>query len=195
VDRWNLLSFYQKDHGSRDGTELWGWALDKLKGAGVKEAITEIELQTFPRILGYVFNPVSFWFCYAGTEQVAVIAEVNNTFGESHSYVIPRGGEIQKKVLQVSPFFTISGDYKFSFSRQQDKCVAGINYFRDGQHLLFASVEGSAIEWTPLNLFKTWLCHPLMTFLVMALIHWHAGILFLKRVPFFGKNGIEEVVK
>lgn len=193
VDRWGLFSFYRKDHGHLDGSDLWAWAIGKLKEGGVKEEITEIELQTLPRILGFVFNPVSFWFCYSGNEEVAVIAEVNNTFGKTHSYVIPRDSRIHKKTLHVSPFFKINGEYRFSFSKKGDRCEAGISYFKDNKPQLFASVTGTANAWTTGNLFWTWISHPLMTFAVVVLIHWYAIILYLKKVPFFGKNGIEEV--
>lgn len=195
LDRWNLLSFHRKDHGLRDGSDLWAWASKKLSEAGVHDPITEIELQTFPRVLGFVFNPVSFWFCYSGDEQVAVIAEVNNTFGETHSYVIPKQGEIHRKVLQVSPFFQITGEYKFTFAGNEKECLAGIHYLDGDEPLLYARIQGQAMDWTPGNLFKVWFGHPLLTFAIVFLIHWHASILYFKRIPFFGKNGIKEVTK
>ncbi|MBK9322868.1 MAG: DUF1365 domain-containing protein [Bdellovibrionaceae bacterium] len=195
LDRWNVLSFYRKDHGNRDGSDLWSWAISKLEQAGIQEPISEIELQTFPRVFGFVFNPVSFWFCYSGAEVAAVIAEVNNTFGGTHSYVLAKGDEIQKKVFHVSPFFKVNGEYRFSFTKQEDRCAASINYWRDHKPLLEARIHGKATDWTTVNLFWTWLSHPLMTFAVVFLIHWHALLLYFKKVPFFGKNGTEEVFK
>ena len=88
VDRGNLLSFHQKDHGPRDGSPLLPWIQTMLRDHGLP-ADGEIVLQCFPRVLGYVFNPVSFWFCHdrAG-ELIAVLAEVSNTFGGRHAYLL-----------------------------------------------------------------------------------------------------------
>ena len=100
IDRFNLLSFYQKDHGPRDGTALLPWIQSLLRQQGLPPD-GEIILQTFPRVLGYVFNPVSFWFCHNGAgELIAVLAEVNNTFGGTHSYLLhhPEGGVMQNGV-------------------------------------------------------------------------------------------------
>ena len=189
VDRWNLFSFYNRDHGNRDGSDLLLWAKNKLRTSGIKENITEIDLQTFPRVLGYVFNPVSFWFCYSGSEQVATIVEVNNTFGQSHSYIITRVDEVQQKVFHVSPFFRISGQYKFSFSQNGNYCRAEIRYFQKNEDLFLAEISGTSMSSTTSNLLKVWLKHPLLTFAVVFFIHWHALILWYKGVPFFGKNG------
>lgn len=191
LNRWNLLSFYAKDHGNRDGTDLWAWGIEQAKLAGISTPISEIVIQTFPRVLGFVFNPISLWFFYSDKEQVAVLAEVNNTFGESHSYFIPRGTASLKKTLHVSPFFKIHGNYDFSFSESEDgtQNSTGIRYNHSEQTLLFARIWGRALPWTSFNLLKTWLGHPLMTFWIVFLIHWHAIRLFLKGVPFYGKDG------
>lgn len=194
VNRWNILSFYSKDHGLRDGSNLWAWAVKQLHAAGIEAVVTEIEMQTFPRVLGYVFNPVSFWFCYSGNEHIATIAEVNNTFGESHCYVVPQGQNLQQKVLHVSPFFKIVGEYQFTFKITREDSIAGINYTKDNDRLLVANISGQAQAWTAKNLLKVWLTHPLMTVGVVFFIHWHALILYLKGIPFFGKNGVEEVL-
>ncbi len=191
LNRWNLLSFYTKDHGGRDGTDLWTWGLERARLAGIQTPISEIVIQTFPRILGFVFNPISLWFFYAGQEQVAVLAEVNNTFGETHSYFLPKGTSSLKKTLHVSPFFQIQGRYDFSFSEDDagEANSTEIRYSRNEQALLTARIWGRALPWTSFNLLRTWLGHPLMTFWIVLLIHWHALVLFLKGVPFFGKNG------
>ena len=158
---------------------------------GTKENITEIELQTFPRLLGFVFNPVSFWFCYSGSEIVATIAEVNNTFGDTFAYVMRPDNLEKQKVLQVSPFFQIAGKYDFSFLNAGNKQQATINYYKNGQRLLIASIDGFPKEWTTCNVLLAWLTHPLMTFAVVFYIHFNALILFFKGIPFFGKNGKE----
>jgi DUF1365 family protein len=194
LDRWNLLSFYRKDHGDRQGGDLWKWALEKLILNGVGNAITKIELQTFPRVLGFVFNPVSFWFCYSGEHLVATIAEVNNTFGETHSYILKPNETEKEKVLHVSPFFKISGSYVFIFKNQNNQDIAIINYRRNDSILLHAQIIGKPQNWTAWNLFRTWLSYPFMTLAVVFYIHLHALILYFKGVPFFGKKGKEEAL-
>ena len=87
VDRFNLLSFHQTDHGG--GGDLQQWVQALLQTEGIDDADGEIWLQCFPRVLGYVFNPVSFWFCHRADGSLrAVVAEVNNTFGERHCYLL-----------------------------------------------------------------------------------------------------------
>ena len=112
VDRWNLLSFNSLDHGPRDGSPLLPWIESLLRSQSLA-ADGEIILQTFPRVCGFVFNPVSFWFCHNGDGAlIAVLAEVNNTFGGNHSYLLhdggkplPDGAEMHAgKAFHVSPF-------------------------------------------------------------------------------------------
>ena len=108
VNKFNLFSFYEKDHGYRDGSQLDAWVRDTLGEAGLNNFDGKIILQTFPRVLGYVFNPVSFWYCYSNDKLTAVICEVNNTFGESHSYVIKNQNNNNvtlPKEFHVSPFY------------------------------------------------------------------------------------------
>ena len=89
LDRWNLFSLHRRDHGARDESELEPWIRGLLAHEGLDSADGEIWLQTFPRMLGYVFNPVSFWLCHdrAGALRT-VLCEVNNTFGERHNYLL-----------------------------------------------------------------------------------------------------------
>lgn len=186
VNRWNLLSFYAKDHGDRKGGDLQNWALSMLKKNGLDDEPDEIILQTFPRVLGFVFNPVSFWFCFKNGIRIATIIEVNNTFGGTHSYVLTSADEQTEKVFHVSPFNQVTGHYKFNFSLNEMSAKSVIQYFNGNHQMLIASIEGRAINWSDFNLFKTWVRNPLMTFMVVFYIHLHAGILFFKRVPFFG---------
>ena len=112
-DRFNLLSFMSRDYGPRDGTDFAAWVRARLCDAGLSPIEGDIVLQTFPRVLGYVFNPISLWFVHDHTQALrAVIAEVSNTFGERHNYVIahPDGAPIlgtdclvAQKLLHVSP--------------------------------------------------------------------------------------------
>ena len=127
VDRFNLLSFHHADHG--DGADLLTWARALLAREGVSDADGEIWLQCFPRVLGYVFNPVSFFFCHRADGRLrAIVAQVNNTFGERHCYLLEasapagvepliRNGQLltARKVFHVSPFCAIEGGYRFRF--------------------------------------------------------------------------------
>jgi hypothetical protein len=120
----SLLSFYDKDHGNGSNDSL-AWALDVVETHGIKDVEGEIWLHTFPRVLGYVFNPVSFWFFENKQGDLrAVIAEVNNTFGERHCYLLSdeEGGHLKwgqtlssTKIFHVSPFCETTGTYLFRF--------------------------------------------------------------------------------
>lgn len=198
INRWNLFSFYLKDHGAKDGSDLKPWALTQLKKHGISQSVDRIELQTFPRVLGYVFNPVSFWYCYSQNKMVAIIAEVNNTFGETHSYVIENEKDATTKTLHVSPFFQIEGYYKFKFENTnslQDTTslnVVNISYYKnhtDQNPVLVASLQAKYSEMNDKNLFRAFLKTPFLTYVIILGIHFHALVLFLKKVPFYGTNG------
>lgn len=188
INKFNLFSFYEKDHGYRDGSSLHNWARDMLKHAGVNDFNGEIVLQTFPRVLGYVFNPVSFWFCYEKENVIAVIAEVNNTFGESHNYIIVNNPEenisVLKKEFHVSPFYDIKGEYRFNFT---SKDTVSINYFYDERIQLMTSLVGREIPWDNKALLKLFFKNPFYTFFIVVLIHYEAGRLFFKKNKFYSK--------
>lgn len=197
VDRNNLLSFHQKDHGPKDGSPLLPWIQALLRKHHLPDD-GEITLQCFPRLLGYVFNPVSFWFCRnrAG-ELIAVLAEVRNTFGGQHNYLLhnPDGtplveGQVLRanKEFHVSPFCEIEGGYRFRFYLDRPALLARIDYDDAEGELLLTAISGKAKAWTTAALLGTFLRMPLLTAGVMFRIHWQALKLWLKGVPFFGKS-------
>ncbi len=197
VNRRGLVSFQERDHGARDGSSCLAWIRNALTCNGIDADGISVELHAFPRMLGYVFNPVSFWVCRRASGDVAaVLVEVNNTFGESHCYLLTptlgtsiRSGELltATKELHVSPFNEVRGTYNFRFNFGDDRWLARIDY-DDGQgSLLNTHISGVAQPLSRANLRRAALRFPLQTLAVVARIHWHALRLFAKRVPFFGK--------
>ena len=197
LNRFNLLSFHFADHGARDGSHPLAWIEAQLAAAGIV-ADGEIVLQCFPRVLGYVFNPVSFWFCNnrAG-ETLAVLAEVNNTFGDRHTYLLhhPDGhpfkdGEVltATKQLHVSPFCAVEGGYRFLFFSKAQSVLVRIDYADAEGDLIYTAVSGQLVPWSVPALLKAFFGYPWMTLGVFARIHWQAIKLIAKRVPFFGKT-------
>ena len=201
-NRFNLLSFVDADHG--DGKQpLLDWIEGMLKAEGILDADGEIWLQAMPRVLGFVFNPVSFWFCHRqdGTLR-AVLCDVRNTFGERHFYLLDNGWDIDngaeltaRKVFHVSPFCQVEGAYRFRFTRfkrllngvQSESTLACIDYDDAAGVLLQTSVSGTAARITSASVARAFFGYPLMTFGVVARIHIQALRLWLRRVPFFSK--------
>lgn len=160
----------------------------------------DIVLQTFPRMLGFVFNPVNFWFFHRPDGICPVIAcEVNNTFGERHFYLLQadHAGPIDKgallscqKVFHVSPFFPVSGRYEFRFMNQGDRNVARINYFENDEMLLSTSVSGEMRTPTRKLWFLTVCKYGWFTAMVVLKIHWQALKLWRKGATFHSKPAV-----
>lgn len=201
-NRFNLIAFHDRDYG--DGkTPLLAWVDSLLQAEGITDANGEIWLQTFPRVLGYVFNPVSFWFCHRRDGALrAIVCEVNNTFGERHCYLLDTGKPLAwgealaaRKVFHVSPFCAVEGSYRFRFMRtrrhigksESEHIVARIDYHDAQGPLLLTSVSGVLQPLHDASAARAFLRHPMMTLGVIARIHWQALRLFAKRVPFFSK--------
>lgn len=198
IDRRNVFSVRSADHGARDGSPLLPWIRALLDTHGLGAVTTgEVVLQTMPRILGYIFNPVSFWFCHDANGALRVVlAEVSNTFGEHHNYLvhhddlrpIVRGEElVARKVFHVSPFFPVKGEYRFRFDVGTNVQSVGIDYYDGDKKQLTTSVSGRARPLGGAAMGRWLLRHPLMSFGVIVRIHWQALRLTLKRVSFFRK--------
>jgi DUF1365 family protein len=199
INRAGWLSFYDVDHGDGRSPEQGGalaWLNEILDKEGIHDAVGEVWLQTFPRVLGYTFKPVSFWYCHrADNSLAAIVAEVHNTFGERHSYLLdaPKWGqtEMASKVFHVSPFCEVNGHYQFRFMRTilngQERLVARVDHFDDSGPLIETSMSGTLVPADATALKRALWSFPFFTFAVVARIHWHALLLWLKRVPFFSK--------
>ncbi|MGE0355641.1 MAG: DUF1365 domain-containing protein [Burkholderiales bacterium] len=197
VDRWNLLSLMSRDHGPRDGTPLEPWVRAQLAAAGVLGADGEIVLQAFPRVLGFVFNPVAFFHCHDRDGALrAVLCEVSNTFGERHNYLLahpgaraigPRDWLRAEKVFHVSPFCEVEGHYRFRFSGGEEEPFARIDYHDRHGRLLVTAIGGESRAIGAATLARAFLAYPFLTAGVVARIHWQALRLWLKRVPWFSK--------
>ncbi|APC96762.1 DUF1365 domain-containing protein [Francisella frigiditurris] len=197
IDRFNILSFYNKDHGYRNTQESTIWAKEIFDKNKIQ--YTDITLITMPRVLGYLFNPVSFWLALDNNHIIGVIAEVNNTFKETHSYVCyDIDSHITKenwfkanKEFHVSPFFERQGYYKFNFDinlQTNSKVRIIINYFNNKDQLeLATSIDGKLKEFTNINLIKQFFKVPLLTLKVITLIHYQALKLFIKGLKYIPK--------
>ncbi|MEY3992327.1 MAG: hypothetical protein RIS04_1090 [Pseudomonadota bacterium] len=199
VNRAGAISFFDADHGDGRGPEEGGalaWLMETLKREGIEDADGEVWLHTYPRMLGYTFKPVSFWYCHRADGSLRVIVvEVNNTFGERHCYVLdtPRYGSelLAHKCFHVSPFCRVQGSYRFRFMRTERdghaRTVVRVDHDDAEGPLINTSVSGKLVAIDAATLRRALWRYPAMTLMVMARIHWQALQLWLKRVQFFSK--------
>jgi uncharacterized protein len=188
-NRAALFSFHDRDHaGGRAPRE---WVLEQARAAGTELSQPRISVLCYPRILGYVFNPLTVWFCADGGELKAVLYEVHNTFGEWRTYVIPVGPGADKieqscaKELYVSPFIDMDCSYRFRIEPPGSKVMIGVDDIDAQGLLLRASFAGERRDLTDRALLRAFLAYPLMTLKVTAAIHWEALKLMAKGVPAF----------
>jgi DUF1365 family protein len=192
-NRAGWLSFHDRDHGD-GGPDALAWLQGLLQQQGVHDADGEVWLQTYPRVAGFVFKPVSFWYCHRADGSLrAVLAEVNNTFGERHAYLLDGPGLrwgatlTARKVMHVSPFCRVQGEYHFRFHRTAQRLVARVELHDAAGTLLVTSLGGHLQPLTPGSARQALLQAPLQAMGVMGRIHWQALRLWAKRVPFFSK--------
>lgn len=191
-NRWRLLSFHDVDHGPRDGSPLRPWVDRLLTEADMSPAGLRVFVFCYPRLFGYVFNPITLYLCYDGDRLAAILYEVKNTFGDQHCYVMPVIGNADGPVEQacakqfhVSPFIAPEGTYRFSLRGPDERLSLVIRLDDDEGTRLVASTSGRFRAWSDRALLAAWATHPLMTVKVIAAIHWQALKLWLKGAPFF----------
>ena len=193
-NKFNLISFYNKDHGDRDGSSLQDWVKKNLKLSGIKTENIKIKLLCYPRILGYVFNPLSIFFIYDNKNNlISILYEVKNTFGEQHTYVFnvkKKDNLIENfcnKKFHVSPFIEMDCKYSFKILEPKNKLSVVINQSDQTGKLLYASQDGIRSQLSGKNLIFSYISHPLMTFKIIGAIHfealklWFKGIKLVKR--------------
>ncbi|GAB4576187.1 MAG: DUF1365 domain-containing protein [Rhodothalassiaceae bacterium] len=193
IDRPNLFSFYRRDHGTREDEPTSDWARRIFSEVGIVPA--HLRLLCFPRIFGYVFNPLSVLYGYdAQGRLVGVIHEVHNTFGERHAYVFENhaGNDMTDlrfevgKAFHVSPFLPLEGRYRFRMTPPGADLVIAIAYHGPGDRLI-AIQTGRREDLSDANLLKRLVTHPLMTLKIILAIHWEALGLWRRGAAFHRK--------
>ena len=203
-NRFNLLSLYDRDFARGEVGGLRRWAEEICATQGIALAGGRIRLLAQPRMFGWAFNPVSFWYCeHADGRLRAVIAEVRNTFGEKHSYLLssaslnsgasvgqplPYGSELEKeKCFHVSPLFDLVGRYHFKFGEPGERLLVQLNETREGLPLIDTAMVGSARPFSDREMLRQVLVMPVQAVKVLVGIHWQALKIWLRGARFHKK--------
>ena len=195
LNKFNLISFYEEDHGARDGSSLADWVYQNLKANNVITENIEIKLLCYPRILGYVFNPLSVFFIYDKDKRlISILYEVKNTFGEQHVYIFKTKKNqnliqhVCKKKFHVSPFIEMDCVYFFRLLKPSNKVSVIIDLNDQEGKILYASQDGIKSDLNNKNLIKSYFKHPLMSFKIILAIHFEAFKLWSKGIKFIKKK-------
>ena len=190
-NKFNILSFYDLDHGPRDGTSLINWVKNTLTEAKINIGTGAIKLLCYPRFFGYVFNPLSIFYCYDDNSDLkAILYEVKNTFNEQHTYVFPTSTSSNlilhkcHKKFYVSPFMEMKTFYNFRLLKPGKILNVFIKQSDHEGTLLTACQAGKRIEISSKNLFNEFFTHPLMSFKIITAIHFEAFRLWVKGVKY-----------
>lgn len=195
-DRFNLFSFYARDHLGGEVVDLKQGVLDYWAAHGVDvSSITHVRMLAFPRVLGYIFNPVTFYYGFAADGRaVAALAQVTNTYREQKLYLLPSptaDGQfrlVTPKHFYVSPFSSLELNFDFQLAVPEEKLRIGVDDLdKDGGKVLVSLLTGKRYPLTDRKLLGCALKYPLLTLKVIALIHWHALRLWLRKLPVFPK--------
>jgi len=190
---FNIFSFYNKDHGPRDGNDLTEWVKINLKKYNLNFNVSKIKLLCFPRVLGYAFNPLSIFYCYDGNVLKAILYEVKNTFNEQHTYVFPVKNTSKiitqqcNKKFYVSPFIGMDTFYNFRLTEPDKSIRILIKQMDKAEKVLVACQVGTRQIMSSKQLLVNFFTHPMMTFKIMISIHyealrlWKKGAIFQKR--------------
>ena len=194
-NKFNLISFYEKDHGNRDGSSLVSWVKKNLEDNNINSEKVKIKLLCYPRILGYVFNPLSVFYIYdEGEKLISILYEVKNTFGEQHTYIFKVDSDQNLyqhnclKKFHVSPFIEMNCKYFFKLLKPGEKISVIIDQYQTDEKILYASQDGQRVDFNTKELIKSYLKHPLMTFKIILAIHFEAFKLWIKGIKFIKKK-------
>ena len=195
LNKFNLISFFEKDHGERDGSSLINWVNKNLEKNNIPIQDIKIKILCYPRILGFVFNPLSVFYVYNSQNKlISILYEVKNTFGEQHTYIFKITKDenlVQNKCAKkfhVSPFIEMDCNYFFRLLKPGDKISVIIDQYDKEDKILFASQDGIRTEFNSKELIKSYLKHPLMTFKIIIAIHYEAFKLWIKGIKFIKKK-------
>lgn len=198
---WNTfapLSFHDADHGTSPARPFRASLDDTLAAAGLPRRHYRYAALCLPRVLGYVFNPITVIYCHADDALVAMVYEVNNTFGERVNYVLPvdaAAAVIRQrcdKTMYVSPFCDLSGSYRFDLTRPGERLALSIRHEDADGLRLHAGFTGRRLPWTSRTLLRALARFPFATLKVIAGIHWEALRLWLKGVPLYPRPPVTE---
>ncbi|MGV8995776.1 MAG: DUF1365 domain-containing protein [Parvibaculaceae bacterium] len=187
VNKPALLSFRESDHGSGAPSGLKDWVISQLRAADIETFAVSVRVLCYPRIFGYVFNPLTVYYCYdPARELIATLHEVHNTFGEKHTYVLSvqhSAGQAAVKEMRVSPFTEMTSHYRFECEAPDEQMHLAIRLYTADALVLSTSFTGARREISDQALLATFLRYPLMTFKIISAIHLEAFKLWRKGVP------------
>jgi DUF1365 family protein len=194
VERFNLYSFFERDHGARDGSSLVDWARVRFGEAGIAIGDARVRLLCAPRVLGYVFNPLSIYFAEdrKTNELHGVIYQVHNTFGDAHAYVAPCTGDraerqAAEKVFHVSPFFDVGGRYEFTLRAPDERFKLSIFKERTDGSDFMATMAMNRVRLTTQTLAGLFASQPLSTLKTISAIHLEALKLWIKGAKYHSR--------
>ena len=192
-NKFNIFSFFNKDHGDRDGLCLKNWVLNKLKKFDRNKDINNIKLLCYPRVFGYVFNPLSIFYCYENKNLRAVMYEVKNTFNEQHTYIfkVKSNNEISqkcKKKFYVSPFMDMETQYEFKLLNPDENLSVLIKQSDKDGIILTAVQKGTKKEFNMKQLLVNFVLYPLMTLKIIGAIHYEALRLWKKGAKYRSRD-------
>ena len=194
-NKFNWISFYDKDHGDRDGSSLINWVQKNLRKNNISTENIKIKILCYPRIFGFVFNPLSVFYVYnSNGNLISILYEVKNTFGEQHTYIfrIEKDANLIQnncsKKFHVSPFIQMNCNYFFRLLKPGNKISVIIDQYENEDKILYASQDGIRTDFNTKYLVKSFLNHPLMTFKIIIAIHYEAFKLWSKGIKFIKKK-------
>lgn len=195
-NRFNLFSFHDRDHLDIGFEGVKSNVIRHFEANGIDTTrIASIRLLTFPRVLGYIFNPVCFYFAFtASGEPICALAEVTNTFHEQKPYLLTRLDDghtfrlVTPKHFYVSPFFALDLSFDFKLRVPGEHLEIHIDDRAGDDRVLLTALTGKRRALSDSSLLLCAVKYPLLTLRVIFLIHWHALLLWLKRIPWHRKN-------